>query len=249
MARPGLDKHSKFRLLVRLLGEPRPHVRGYLEYIWEVAYECGDPVIGTPEAIEAAAEYPGEAGKLFKALLQAGGGSRAGFIEPVKEQDGMFQVHDLFDHAPEYVKKRKHREEERKSGGRSQTTADNGGQRRTLDDNGETPSPPPSPAPAPMKIRNTFAPPTVEEVRSYCHDRGLANVIDPEMFVSFYQGKGWMVGKSPMKDWRACVRTWERSEAKKTQQPKSPRIVSAAEVNRRGMNPLTGELAPDQSQG
>lgn len=53
-----------------------------------------------------------------------------------------------------------------------------------------------------------FTPPTVEEVRAYCNKR--RNGIDPEAFVDFYASKGWMVGKDPMKDWQASVRTWER---------------------------------------
>ena len=55
--------------------------------------------------------------------------------------------------------------------------------------------------------RKRFVPPTVEEVAAYCRER--QNGIDPEAFVDFYTGKGWLVGKSPMKDWRAAVRTWE----------------------------------------
>ena len=27
----------------------------------------------------------------------------------------------------------------------------------------------------------------------------------------FYQTRGWMVGKNKMKDWKAAVRTWEKS--------------------------------------
>ena len=54
--------------------------------------------------------------------------------------------------------------------------------------------------------------PTVEEVRAYCQER--KNKVDPEQFVDFYASKGWMIGKNPMKDWKAAVRTWERSEAK-----------------------------------
>ena len=50
--------------------------------------------------------------------------------------------------------------------------------------------------------------PTVEEVRAYCLERG--NGIDAQTFWDFYESKGWLVGKSPMKDWRACVRTWEK---------------------------------------
>lgn len=60
------------------------------------------------------------------------------------------------------------------------------------------------------KTAKRFTPPTVDEVRAYCKERG--NNVDPERFVDFYSSKGWMVGKNPMKDWKACVRTWERSE-------------------------------------
>lgn len=54
-----------------------------------------------------------------------------------------------------------------------------------------------------------FSPPSVEEVRAYCEER--KNNVDPESFVNFYESKGWMVGKNKMKDWKAAVRTWERS--------------------------------------
>lgn len=63
------------------------------------------------------------------------------------------------------------------------------------------------------KKSTTFKPPTVEEVKEYCAERG--NNVDPEKFVDFYASKGWLVGKAKMKDWKACVRTWERSDAKK----------------------------------
>lgn len=56
-----------------------------------------------------------------------------------------------------------------------------------------------------------FAPPTLEEVKAYCRERG--NNVDPERWMDFYQSKGWMVGKNKMKDWKAAVRTWEK-EAK-----------------------------------
>ena len=58
------------------------------------------------------------------------------------------------------------------------------------------------------KHSRVFTPPTVEEVDSYCRDRG--NDIDAGEFVDFYQSKGWMIGKDKMKDWKAAVRTWER---------------------------------------
>lgn len=55
-----------------------------------------------------------------------------------------------------------------------------------------------------------FRKPTVEEVSAYCQERG--NGIDPAYFVDYYDSKGWMVGKSKMKDWKATVRNWERRE-------------------------------------
>lgn len=62
-----------------------------------------------------------------------------------------------------------------------------------------------------QKKAAAFYPPTVEEVRAYCQERG--NRVDPEHFVDFYTSKGWKVGNQPMKDWKACVRTWERKDA------------------------------------
>ena len=52
-----------------------------------------------------------------------------------------------------------------------------------------------------------FIPPTVDEVREYC--KKLNYGFNAEQFVSFYESKGWMIGKNKMKDWRAACRTWE----------------------------------------
>jgi len=53
-----------------------------------------------------------------------------------------------------------------------------------------------------------FIPPSLEEVESYCLER--KNGIDCERFIDFYTSKNWYIGKNKMKDWKACVRTWER---------------------------------------
>ena len=57
-----------------------------------------------------------------------------------------------------------------------------------------------------------FTPPTIEEVRAYCQERN--NTVDAETFINFYESKGWLVGKTKMKDWKACIRTWERNSKK-----------------------------------
>ena len=61
------------------------------------------------------------------------------------------------------------------------------------------------------KVR--FKKPTLDEVKNYCILR--SNNIDAEAFIDFYESKDWLVGKNKMKDWKACVRTWERRETKK----------------------------------
>lgn len=59
-----------------------------------------------------------------------------------------------------------------------------------------------------------FAPPTVVQVKEYCLER--KNNVDAERFVDFYTSKGWMVGKTKMKDWKASVRTWEKDRKTKS---------------------------------
>lgn len=68
MARPTLDRNPKFKLLCRVLGLPRPYVRGLLELMWDTAHDSGNPVLGAPAQVEAAAEWPGDPGVLFRAL-------------------------------------------------------------------------------------------------------------------------------------------------------------------------------------
>ena len=58
-----------------------------------------------------------------------------------------------------------------------------------------------------------FTPPTVEQVAEYCKERN--NAVVSEKFVTYYSSIGWKVGKNKMKDWKAAVRTWERSEFNK----------------------------------
>lgn len=57
--------------------------------------------------------------------------------------------------------------------------------------------------------RTRFIPPSVEEVRTYCMERG--NSVDPKRFVDYYTSNGWMAGRNKMRDWKAAVRTWENN--------------------------------------
>lgn len=93
------------------------------------------------------------------------------------------------DNKPEQTRKEKEKEKEREK----------------ESENDSYFSPPPPSAP------KRFVPPTLAEVQSYVAER--QSPVDPQGFIDFYASKGWMVGKTPMKDWKAACRnaeTWER---------------------------------------
>ena len=58
----------------------------------------------------------------------------------------------------------------------------------------------------------SFKKPTVNDIKEYCLWRN--NGIDAETFFDFYESKNWLIGKNKMKDWKACVRTWEKRQNK-----------------------------------
>jgi hypothetical protein len=66
-------------------------------------------------------------------------------------------------------------------------------------------------------ISTRFTPPTLAEVSSYCLERN--NSIDPQHFIDYNESKGWVVGKVKMKDWKAAIRTWEKSNYKQNSKP------------------------------
>lgn len=68
-----------------------------------------------------------------------------------------------------------------------------------------------------------FIKPTVEEIREYCNER--KNNIDAEYFYDFYESKGWYVGKNKMKNWKACVRTWEKDDKNNQSSKKTKRYL------------------------
>ena len=60
--------------------------------------------------------------------------------------------------------------------------------------------------------RTRFTPPSLEEVQAYCKERNKG--VNAEKWYNHYTAKGWMIGKTKMKDWKAAVRTWEQDETK-----------------------------------
>ena len=65
-----------------------------------------------------------------------------------------------------------------------------------------------------------FVPPTVDEIKKYCDDRG-SYLIDPQAFIDYYEARGWMLNKNrKMVDWKAAVRTWENNEKERQRKEK-----------------------------
>ena len=61
-----------------------------------------------------------------------------------------------------------------------------------------------------VAVATRFTKPTLDQIKSYNQESGLG--IDEQAFMDFYESKGWKVGSSPMKDWKAAVRNWARRD-------------------------------------
>jgi hypothetical protein len=197
MGRPGLTRTLKFHRLARALdtvlspGFGDVVGRGALELLWDCVYETGRDYVGTADDIESLARWRGPKGALATALIEAGGIDSPGFIEQAPDRpDGHFIVHDLWDHAPDYVRKRRERELARERKGKklrksaSESSAPNGGQcpprggQRSDGDrqrapNGRTSTPTPAPTPLIMQCSLAAAPPGNEPGNDPClHPEG-----------------------------------------------------------------------------
>lgn len=85
--------------------------------------------------------------------------------------------------------------------------------------------------------RKRFEKPTLSEIKQYCIERN--NNVNAEHFFDYYESNGWKVGKNSMKDWKAAVRTWERSEYRKPTVKKNSKEDAINVVNNL-MNKLGG---------
>ena len=65
-----------------------------------------------------------------------------------------------------------------------------------------------------------FKPPCLADVSEYVKEKGYTG-FDCERFIDFYGSKGWMVGKNKMRDWKAAVRNWARSNKERASGSKS----------------------------
>ena len=97
------------------------------------------------------------------------------------------------------------------------------------------------------KGSSRFQKPTIEEIRQYCLEKGYN--VDAEQFFNFYESKGWVVGKSPMKNWRAAVSTWNKREKEVPRRKRESRKESAFEHNLKVMDQMFGTDLHSQAYG
>ena len=97
------------------------------------------------------------------------------------------------------------------------------------------------------KGSSRFQKPTIEEIRQYCLEKGYN--VDAEQFYNFYESKGWVVGKSPMKNWRAAVSTWNKREKEVAPRKRESRKESAFEHNLKVMDQMFGTNLHQQAYG
>lgn len=92
--------------------------------------------------------------------------------------------------------------------------------------------------------KRKFTKPTIEEIQDYCNERN--NGINAEAFYDFYESKDWYVGKNKMKDWKACVRTWEKRNTKVETKPewfdKDIKTTKASDEDIEEINKLLEEI-------
>lgn len=201
-----LSRHRKMKELARSLRLKPVYVMGHLHALWHDALEQqedGNLTKWSDDLIAESSQFDGDAPK-YVSLLQ-----EHGWL------DGRL-IHDWLDYAGRYLEsKYRTSDPERLVGiwmlhGKVYLKTDLR-QTKVSPPNQTLPTLPTKPiTPAAGAARSSrFLKPTSEEVTSYARSIGFK--LDGEAFVAHYESKGWMIGKSPMKDWRSAVVTWKKS--------------------------------------
>lgn len=119
MARLGFTKHRKFLRLAAALGGDRARALGVCEFMWASRGEELTDYLGDATDVAMICEWSGDPDALVAALSECGGEGRSGLIDPVEGKHGKWKVHDLWDHIPDYVRKRLARETDRRERGKT----------------------------------------------------------------------------------------------------------------------------------
>jgi hypothetical protein len=236
MARPTLPQNRKFLKLARRLGS-RALARGHLELLWDAANETGNAVLGDVDDVEILGDWQGDKGELVTALMECGSAGGPGFI--IEESEGIYRIHDYWDHAPRYVRRRRQREDERKSD-RTVTGHEPDSDRSVT----VTPN---SPLPSP-NTRSQHAPPDVvvdddaperpmflatipdrlfDKLYKFALDRQLDFTMEIEACAR------WHNGRKPVKDpYRAALNWLKKAEPARSGKRHKPKMWQTEEERR-----------------
>jgi hypothetical protein len=215
------QRHPKTLRLAAALGISRREACGLLDDLWTWALDAAQIdglLLGMSATdIAVALDYPHKQGaKLLDAM------TLSGYMDVT--DGGEYALHDWYDYAGKLNDRRQrdaeYQRKKRTTIVRQSTDVGTTSERhravpyptvpnrtipnRTISEGGNGAA---SPRPSPAR----FTPPSLDEVRAYCKERGSR--VDPEKWHDFYASKGWMVGKNKMRDWKAAVRTWEKEDA------------------------------------
>ena len=87
-----------------------------------------------------------------------------------------------------------------------------------------------------------FKKPSLEEIKAYAQEKGFG-LFDVERFFDFYESKGWLVGKAKMKDWKAAVRNWARTDT-----DRNDGLTKRQRANLKQIKELTNETTNNASR-
>lgn len=193
--------HSKTLQLAAQLNCTIPAAVGYLHLLWhytlKVAWQDGDLTKFPPNIIARACWFDGDPSVFVNAL------NSSGYLDEMK-------VHGWKEYAKYIIYQRKYNKN-RHSRFTHVTTS-----RKScnyIQKSNATLTIPNHTITIPnqsIKDIKKFQKPTVQEISDYAKEIGFT--LEPQTFFDFYESKGWVVGKSPMKDWKAAVRTWKRNQ-------------------------------------
>lgn len=204
-------EHWKTIRLCELLNKPIYAVVGHLVSLWHFALrnspETGDLRAWGDATIEAAARWDGNAGVFVTALR-----------EVVYLDQSTIHGWDEFTLHYKLIIERRDRQKDQIRKRVKHFRDRRGNARVTLDKKtGNAPVTPCNAATLPNhtipSIRDTqdrrkpFVQPTPEEVSVYA--AGIGFPLEGSRFVDHYVARGWLIGKTPMRDWKAAVRTWK----------------------------------------
>lgn len=160
----------------------------------------------SPQEIESAVDWWGKTGDMVAAMLKSGHLS--------KNEGGDYIVVDFLEHNGHL---KTFKERARKAAFERWGNASSNAKNETSIASSNALTKPTKPT---KPTKNIFTPPTFEEVALYCKERG--NSINPQAFLDHYQANGWVRGKTKIKDWRACIRTWEINDRQRQKSPFTP---------------------------